>query len=258
MNTGLNIFNLRKAFGNQNYSVSELSYRDKIFNNPLINGLWTMGHAFVIVANTNTWTFEMVTGDSEQISGFTNEEIMSLQGKFLMDFPVENHGQANLLIVKRGMEYLNSRPIKERQSIYVVYYYHAHKKSGSLITIQHHSFPLIFDENQIPFIFVNVFSDIGFLKPGNIPMGLIINRFAGETFEVNPQNSEIVASKEIFSNREKEIIRLLIKGLNSGQIAESLEISHETVRTHRKNILRKAGLTNTGQLIHYCLFNGVV
>jgi len=258
MDAGLNLFNLKKAFGNQNYTIAELSYRDKILNHPLINGLWTMGPAFVIVVNTKTWAFEMVTGESDSISGFNNDEIMNLQGKFLIDFPVENHGPANLLIVKRGMEYLNSRPVNERENIFVVYFYHARKKDGSLITIQHHSFPLIFDENHIPFIFVNVFSDIGFLKPENVPMGLIINRFTNETFEINPQNPEITASKDIFSSREKEIIRLLIKGMNSSQIAESLAISHETVRTHRKNILRKAGLSNTGQLIHYCLFNGVV
>ena len=258
MNEGLNLFNLKKAFGNQNYTIAETSIRDKILNHPLINGLWTLGPAFLIVANTKTWLFEMVTGESESISGFTIDEIVNLQGKFLMDFPIENHGPSNLLIVKRGMEYLNSRPLNERESIFVVYFYHAQKKDGSLITVQHHSFPLIFDENHIPFIFVNVFSDIGFLKPENVPMGLIINRFTNETFEINPQKSELIQSNKKFSTREKDIIRLLIKGMNSNNIAKSLGISHETVRTHRKNILGKAELSNTSQLIHYCLFNGVV
>jgi hypothetical protein len=90
MDAGLNLFNLKKAFGNQNYTIAELSYRDKILNHPLINGLWTMGPAFVIVVNTKTWAFEMVTGESDSISGFNIDEIMNLQGKFLMDFPVEN------------------------------------------------------------------------------------------------------------------------------------------------------------------------
>lgn len=257
MERELNLFTLKKAFGEQNYTIAELSYRDKILNHPLIKGLWTMGPSFVIVTNTNTWQFELVTGDSQLISGFSNEEIMKMQGKFLLEFPVENHGPSNLVIVQRGMEYIVSRPVKERDNIYVIYYYHALNANGSLMTIQHHSFPLLFDEKNIPYIFCNIFSDISFLKPDNIPMGLIVNRFTNETFEINPQKPEIVASKIVFSAREKDIISLLMKGLNSNQIADFLHISYETVRTHRKNILGKAGISKTSQLIHYCLFNGL-
>ena len=47
-----------------------------------------------------------------------------------------------------------------------------------------------------------------------------------------------------YSNRQLEILKLLSKGLNSGEVAEELGISRETVRTHRQHILRRAGAPN--------------
>lgn len=51
------------------------------------------------------------------------------------------------------------------------------------------------------------------------------------------------------SLREREIVRLLAKGLSSKKIAYKLGISVHTVDTHRRNMLRKTGSTNTAQLV---------
>lgn len=57
------------------------------------------------------------------------------------------------------------------------------------------------------------------------------------------------------SKREIEIIKLLAEGLTSIQIGEKLFIAEHTVKTHRKNILRKTGATNTTQLVQFALNN---
>lgn len=50
-----------------------------------------------------------------------------------------------------------------------------------------------------------------------------------------PTNEEIKS----LSKREIDIINLLAQNQNSKQIAKKLLISHHTVNTHRKNILKK-------------------
>lgn len=50
------------------------------------------------------------------------------------------------------------------------------------------------------------------------------------------------------SVRELEIIQYLAKGLNSKGIADRLFISEHTVRTHRRNLLRKFEIGNTSEL----------
>ncbi|MEY8849509.1 response regulator [Psychroserpens sp. XS_ASV72] len=51
------------------------------------------------------------------------------------------------------------------------------------------------------------------------------------------------------TNREKEIIKELVKGYNVPQIAERLYISNYTVETHKKNIFRKLNIHNSIDLV---------
>ncbi|MBD2754166.1 response regulator [Spirosoma validum] len=57
--------------------------------------------------------------------------------------------------------------------------------------------------------------------------------------------------------REVEIIKLIIAGLTNEQIAEELGISVFTVKTHRKNIHFKLGITNVAELIQFAIKNGL-
>lgn len=45
------------------------------------------------------------------------------------------------------------------------------------------------------------------------------------------------------SSRESEIVRLIADGLTNNDIAEKLFISVHTIKTHRKNIIKKLGFT---------------
>ncbi|MEP5614269.1 MAG: LuxR C-terminal-related transcriptional regulator, partial [Cyclobacteriaceae bacterium] len=60
------------------------------------------------------------------------------------------------------------------------------------------------------------------------------------------------------SERELDIIKCQAEGLTSSQIAEKLFISLHTVKTHRKNILRKLDLHSSSELIQYALNNGII
>mgnify|MGYP001554586929 CR=1 FL=1 len=59
--------------------------------------------------------------------------------------------------------------------------------------------------------------------------------------------------ESIFSNREKEIVHLIMNGESYKEIAQSLFISINTVKTHLKNIYKKAGVNNKKELIHHIL-----
>jgi DNA-binding NarL/FixJ family response regulator len=49
------------------------------------------------------------------------------------------------------------------------------------------------------------------------------------------------------SRREKEVLRWLVAGQRNGQIAERLQLSQETVKSHVSNVFRKLGVTNRQQ-----------
>jgi len=53
------------------------------------------------------------------------------------------------------------------------------------------------------------------------------------------------------TEREKEIINLLVRGYNNPQVGEQLFIARTTVETHRKNINRKLGFSSYFQLLRF-------
>ena len=60
------------------------------------------------------------------------------------------------------------------------------------------------------------------------------------------------------TNRETEILRLIVQGHTNKEIAEELVISHNTVLTHRKNIIAKTGIKTVSGLTFYCIRNGLI
>lgn len=58
--------------------------------------------------------------------------------------------------------------------------------------------------------------------------------------------------------REKEIIRLIVEGMSTSEIGETLFLSALTVETHRKNIYIKLGINKIASLVRYALEEGLV
>lgn len=72
----------------------------------------------------------------------------------------------------------------------------------------------------------------------------------GESEEQDPE--------AVLSEREREILLLICKGLTNYEIADMLFISKRTVDKHRANILEKTNCKNTANLVVYAIKNGLV
>jgi DNA-binding NarL/FixJ family response regulator len=58
---------------------------------------------------------------------------------------------------------------------------------------------------------------------------------------------------ETLSDREFEVMRLLVEGLGPTEIGERLHLSVKTVSTHKTRILDKLGLGSTAELVRYAM-----
>ncbi len=65
-------------------------------------------------------------------------------------------------------------------------------------------------------------------------------------------------SDDPLSEREKEILMAICRGLSNQEIADELFISKRTVDKHRANILEKTGCKNTAALVVYAIRTGIV
>ncbi len=66
------------------------------------------------------------------------------------------------------------------------------------------------------------------------------------------------STEEFFSKREKEVLQLLAAGYSSREISNKLFITEKTVETHRKNLVQKAKVKNTVELITYASMRGLI
>jgi DNA-binding NarL/FixJ family response regulator len=64
--------------------------------------------------------------------------------------------------------------------------------------------------------------------------------------------------QELLTEREQEILKLIVKEFSNKQIADKLFISERTVETHRKNIFRKTNVTSLVGLVKYAFGHNIV
>ena len=64
--------------------------------------------------------------------------------------------------------------------------------------------------------------------------------------------------QEKLSEREKEVLRLIVKGMINKEIAKELNISQATVIFHRNNLCEKLQTRSVGKLTIYAVLSGIV
>lgn len=63
--------------------------------------------------------------------------------------------------------------------------------------------------------------------------------------------------QKLFTDREHQIIHYILKGRSNEQIADILFLSEKTVATHKRNIMKKAQVKKTSDLILFALNKGL-
>ena len=80
---------------------------------------------------------------------------------------------------------------------------------------------------------------------------LLMERTKGQTLQKNEND-------ESLSEREREIVICIARGMSNKDVADKLFISINTVLTHRKNIFRKLDIHSISGLTIYAVVNGLI
>ena len=54
-----------------------------------------------------------------------------------------------------------------------------------------------------------------------------------------------------------EVLQLLVEGKSNTEIAETLALSHETVKTYRKRIMQKLNINDLPGLVKFAILHGL-
>ena len=97
-----------------------------------------------------------------------------------------------------------------------------------------------------------------------VPADAVLRTAAGEAV-FSPGLAEVVlnahsgagAPAAALTDREGEVLRLVVEGLTGRQIAARLVLSPRTVENHVQRVLRKLGQPNRAALVRYAVENGL-
>jgi DNA-binding NarL/FixJ family response regulator len=82
--------------------------------------------------------------------------------------------------------------------------------------------------------------------------GLVINPYVGRTAAKKQSRMDLL------TQREQEVLELLVYGHTNAEVAEKLHISDRTLETHRTNITGKLGLKSRADLVRFAIDNGLL
>lgn len=103
-----------------------------------------------------------------------------------------------------------------------------------------------------------IHTDITQLKTEGMPVLSFIGMNGQPSYYNVAAKTIFTETKSLFTQREREVLELLVNGKTSDEISKTLFISKQTVLSHRKNLLRKSKCSNTSSLCSLAVKNGWV
>lgn len=152
---------------------------------------------------------------------------------------------------------VNEISIDDRKQMSYTWNYRFKNAKNQYVNIIQNTTPIEFDIHKKPVIGLAHYT----VMNQNIKMDITASaKFLNANNEYETKyfnNFSRKLLKDGVSNRERDIIRLLVLNYSSKEIAEKLFISSNTVDTHRRNILKKLQISSTGELVAMLKMNNI-
>lgn len=218
--------------------------------------VFNVGDFYYYIFNVADLKFDYVSEDIRRVLGYDPSEFTLTS---YLEFIHPDDKPLFLNCEETVRSFFSTLPINKFFNYKVRYDYRLRRKDGSYARILHQVITINYSEDGGILHTFGVHTDISHLKSENKPMLSLIG-LEGEPslIDVPIKNYSSIGDGKLFSKREVEILNLLWDGKESKEIGNELHISHETVNTHRRNMLEKANTRNTMELIRFALKNGVI
>lgn len=207
---------------------------------------------FYCITNTVSQSFEYVSKNFKACTGLDPEKMLSGGMAYYWSLFHPDDIQSWILSLKELMQFtMTELNDEQRKKMSYTWNYRIKDGRGNYVNIVQNTTPLQFDSEKKPVIGLAHYTVLS----GHIQLDICASaKILNQNKEYETLYFKNISSTNllnIISNREKDIVRLLLTQKTSEEIANLLNISRHTVDTHRRNILKKLSLNSTVELTSY-------
>lgn len=218
----------------------------------------SLGPSFLFIYDYHTQQYEYVGQEIKDVLGYTSDVIKQLGLRFLTQRMRPQDAEAFNHMVLRAMHHLRHEiPERERSQYSVSFDYQMQHASGRWLHLLQQSIELTYDRRGNLVFSLEKVTDISHRPPEITPMLSIYGPNPDRSLVYRPFH-ESAKGGNFFTRSEMRILQLIDKALSTQEIAERLDLSTNTIATHRKNMLKKAGVSNTPKLLRMAQNKGIL
>ncbi len=205
---------------------------------------------FFCITDTQKLEFKYISKNMKSSLGYDNTELLEGGMKFFWSNIHPDDVDHWLEALNSLMDYTTQEiPEESRNQMNYTWNYRLKNSKGDYVNVIQNTTPLGFDSNMKPIIGLAHYTivNLNITLPQTASAKLLNSEGEYETKYFNNFSHKLL--NDGITNRERDVIRLLVLNNSSKQIAEKLFISSKTVDTHRRNILKKLNISSTGELL---------
>lgn len=227
----------------------ELEIHKKLLN------IFQVGDFYYYIFNLKNLEMEFMSKEMEAVLGYKVAD-MNLTSLFNKIHPEDQPWFLN--IENKAVEFFSQLSIEQIPNYKLRYDYRMQKSDGTYMRVLQQVITIQYSETGGILKTLGVHTDISHLKMEGKPVLSFIG-LNGEPSYIDVDIKKVFGTSSGFlSERESQILSLLIDGKETKEIATILFITPATVSTHRKNMLAKTKARNTAEMIVMAITKGWV
>ena len=234
-----NILPTSSAFINElDYSVIERKKADRL-------KLSELTHSIVLVFDCCTKKFVFVSNNIPQSYGIDSERLFINGHEPVLEIIHPGDIYYGLLVRKKIYSLLSSLSAEEKMKHKMVHEMRVKNVRGEYIRIIEQEQAIELDKSGNIWLMLSVI-DVDASHESEITKSHLYNFETGEQIFIDLSDT----LEEPLTNRELNVLQLMKQGLLSKEITNSLNISINTINTHRQNILLKLKANNSIEAVN--------
>jgi DNA-binding CsgD family transcriptional regulator len=207
--------------------------------------LLQIGKYYYFVFNIFQGEFDFINDSIKEVLGYEPHEMTA---RFLLE-NVHPEDKKYLLDYEfKSIEFFKTLDFDKIKKYKAQYDFRIKAEDNKYVRILQQTIQIDYDQTNF-YRSLAIHTDISHIKTEGTPCFSIIG-IDGEPSYYNIQETAVFTkSYDLFTKREREVLKHIVEGKSSKVIADYLNISLHTVNTHRKNILIKANCKSPIDLV---------